>query len=406
MRYKSKNLQQLFSLSSTVRQGTFSPCYIFCGEEEYFVRRAGTILENAFISQYPGLVPEIFFADEQNPEPGTKSSRDLLLESLSMGNMLFDQHRARLLLVKFGDSLIGNTFDHEAPDSAETKKRAGRRKKKNLGQDELVAILEKTSSAGRCLVVSALCAPVRQNPLVAYIYTHGTVLEFGPVRDYELGDLHTFIQSELLAPAKKTIGSAEFKKLADYVGLKTHDIADAIEKLILYTGERPAITARDVDAVCDYTKETGLYALQDSFAEGNQDEYVREINDLLKRGLRITDILRGINKRIIHLRQARDIIDREGTQFNRMKTLSRFDFMAYMNQLKEQYQPTGDHVLNKKPAFSAKIFIQAHAFARQELARMSVRLMHLDFDAKMSKPTAKGALYLLSLTAHGGVKKG
>ena len=74
---------------------------------------------------------------------------------------------------------------------------------------------------------------------------------------------------------KKNLGSGEANVLVASVGGDLSTLAREVEKLALFVGDAPQITAQDIARVCAILAEEGLWELTSGLAESNGERALR-----------------------------------------------------------------------------------------------------------------------------------
>ena len=79
----------------------------------------------------------------------------------------------------------------------------------------------------------------------------------------------------------KNISSANAIFLADWAGHHTGILAQEIDKLTLYLGERPDINKEDITHVCVPVVETTIFAMLDAIAGGNSHDALQKLREVM-----------------------------------------------------------------------------------------------------------------------------
>ena len=83
---------------------------------------------------------------------------------------------------------------------------------------------------------------------------------------------------------KKNLGSREANVLVASVGGDLSTLAREVEKLALFVGDAPQITAQDIARVCAILAEEGLWELTSGLAESNGERALRALYRRLEEG--------------------------------------------------------------------------------------------------------------------------
>jgi DNA polymerase-3 subunit delta len=114
-----------------------------------------------------------------------------------------------------------------------------------------------------------------------------TIEKLGRVEAYDGWDEKDWVdQAELMARKSvqalgKTIAEEALGDLVTRVGPQPRQLANEVEKLCLYVGERPQITATDVAAVSIKNKQAKAFALGDALGNRNLIELLRCLDEEL-----------------------------------------------------------------------------------------------------------------------------
>jgi DNA polymerase-3 subunit delta len=119
---------------------------------------------------------------------------------------------------------------------------------------------------------------------------HGVMLKLDPLYERELPG---FVREEARARGiKLETGVAE--AIVDEVGSELGPLADAVERLRVYAGERKSITPADVEAVIATTRQRSVFELADAIGSGDRARALMALASLVQAresGVRIVAML-------------------------------------------------------------------------------------------------------------------
>jgi len=90
----------------------------------------------------------------------------------------------------------------------------------------------------------------------------------------------TWIQTQAKA-RNKSMNPSTASYFLDCVGHHTGILSQEIDKLSLYTGDKPEIRRQDIDAVCIPLIETTVFAMLDAIAAGNAHHAIQKLTEVL-----------------------------------------------------------------------------------------------------------------------------
>ncbi len=112
------------------------------------------------------------------------------------------------------------------------------------------------------------------------VESRGLVVDFAPVQERHLPG---WVRQKAEA-CGKTMTPAVAARVVDAVGADLHALEREIEKLCLYVGDAPRITAEDVDAACSRIRSEHIFKLMDHVAEGRPDAALEALRHVLLKG--------------------------------------------------------------------------------------------------------------------------
>lgn len=140
-----------------------------------------------------------------------------------------------------------------------------------------------------CLVFTAGGADQRIKFFAAF-KKQGVMAKFDPLYENKLPG---FVEAEARARAV-TLDSGVSRLIADEIGADLAQLADAVERLSIYAGERKKITSADVDDVVATTRQRNVFELCNAVGQGNRARALAALASMLgarESGVRIVAML-------------------------------------------------------------------------------------------------------------------
>lgn len=151
--------------------------------------------------------------------------------------------------------------------------------------EELAGMLKRGLPVGMTLLISAIGCDQRRT-LYLTLKKLAEIKTFdAPEAGKEHGDaeIAAFIQQRVRAE-RKTITAEGFAAFRDLVAPEFREIANEVEKLVLYVGTRPEITAADVRAICSASRQAVIWELTDSLGARRLPAAIAAVENLLASG--------------------------------------------------------------------------------------------------------------------------
>jgi DNA polymerase-3 subunit delta len=144
------------------------------------------------------------------------------------------------------------------------------------------------------------------------------------------GQAEVFAQRELRA-RKKEIADEALGEFVAAVGPSFRDLTNELEKLALYVGDRPEITAADVAAIVTRRKHAKAFALGDALGDRNLPQLLRtldgelwEIRAKVDKNKSVIGLLYGLTAKVRTLLLLKELIGagllKPAADYNRFKT--------------------------------------------------------------------------------------
>ncbi len=285
--------------------------------------------------------------EEQKPE----RARRYLVQMLNAAGLAVDEENADLASltgrrwkVLFGfakpsDDLkwVRQVFE-AAPEGAEAHKDPGAAS----DNSELVMnTLQEGIPVDNTLVLVAEAVDKRKK-LYRYIQQNGIIVDLAveggasrkAVQEQE-GVLKEIIQNSVASLGKR-IDQRAVQSLLARVGF--HPVAAAMEaeKLALYAGDKPVITAADVDAIVGRTREDALYEFTEAVGQAQLDRALGILGRLLESGIHSLAVLATLRNFFKKMLLIRSFQESDTPAYSNGMTFPVFQ-KSYLPALKERY---------------------------------------------------------------------
>jgi DNA polymerase-3 subunit delta len=211
--------------------------------------------------------------------------------------------------------------------------------------------------AETCLVLVGEKADQRLKFFTAFKKT-GQLVKLEPLYENKLPG---FVREEAKLRGVKFEDAAAAQLLVDEVGSELGQLADAVERLAIFVGDRKSITAADVEQAVATTRQRNVFELANAVGEGDRGRALAVLGSMLgarESGVRVVAMV------------ARHVRQLWSTQALLAKRLGKFDIAQE---------------LGIPPFFVDGIMEQARRFDPPSLARMHDALFRADKDLKSSR---------------------
>lgn len=226
------------------------------------------------------------------------------------------------------------------------------------------------------------------------------------------------IAGQILKQNSKTMGPAAFSDLVDRTGFNPALFAQNLEKLTAYTGDRPAITRTDVEAIIQRDKKDPIFSLTNALMEKNTGQTLFYLSSLLKDGFHVLQILKAFENLVRRMLLVKAFM----LDFSQKHPDIRMDRMNF-NAFKQQIMPAiiaHDHAACDQTKTSAKDLViapnpnspypvfqtveKSARFSLNELKNALIYLGDLDYALKSSSTNAQAAIeqFVMTFCQKGG----
>jgi DNA polymerase-3 subunit delta len=271
-----------------LREGEPGPLYFLHGKERYLVDRAVDLLRARVLDpRTKDFNYELFYGKEAGAARIAQAARTLPMMA-----------KRRLVLVRDADEMkadeLGGLSSYVSDPAPET-----------------------------CLVFVAEKADQRLKFFTAF-KKHGVLIKLDPLYERQLPD---FVRGEAKARGV-TLAPDAITMIVDEIGAELGQLADAVERLAIYAGERKQVTAEDVEQVVATTRQRSVFDLANAVGAGDRAQALRVLSSMLgarESGVRIVAMLAR------HLRQlwiTSELLERTRDKFEIAQALGIPPFFA------------------------------------------------------------------------------
>ncbi len=241
-----------------LKAGAILPCYLFEGEEEYTKRAALDSLKQRVIS---GDFAQLNHSVLRNPPV------DELIAVAETLPLMADKR----LVVVHDLSLLGGKGGNEEEEEG---------KAKGSGAADRLADYLARLPASLCLVFYTQGKANGTRKLYKLLSKQGAVVSFETPGQ---STLIKWMARELKAYGKQ-IDRATAEQMLFAVGQDMHLLSHELAKVAAHAGEREAVSAEDVEAVCIKTIEYKVFDLSDAVVAGQASRASRLMDEMIREG--------------------------------------------------------------------------------------------------------------------------
>lgn len=178
-------------------------------------------------------------------------------------------------------------------------------KKSGRTEEHLEELLQHRIPPGNHLILVAEAVD-RRKKLFKIISELGVVLHFPKIKTEQKQKERLMDQVRgMLAEQGKKLTPEAWETLGRKTGFQLRESVSAVEKLMIFAGEKSTIDETDVDAVVGKSKEDSVFQLVSALTEKNLAGSLQIFQDLILQGVPYLMILAMISREIRHLLQAK-----------------------------------------------------------------------------------------------------
>lgn len=251
------------------------------------------------------------------------------------------------------------------------------------------------------------------------------------VRKADQDEQRTVLQAmagRILSGSEKTMDSAAFQALVELTGFNLDLFAQNLEKLIVYSGKNPRISAKDVKTIIVRDKKDPVFNLTNAILDKDVRQSLFYLNSLFDEGLHILQILKALENQIRKLVMVNCFTHTSSAplkrlNFNQFKQTILPGIVAHDQQTKAVIEHAdtlfstpdakkkntwpADLLLAPNPKNAYPVFLlcqKSENFSREELVDAICFLSDLDFRLKSSSFDARTQIerFIITLCSKGG----
>ena len=203
--------------------------------------------------------------------------------------------------------------------------------------------------------------------------------------------------SEKFAEFNKQITPRAFSQLRTRTGGDMHTIAEAINKIISFVGDKRQVDEQDVQNVVTQNTFDSIFDLTDAIGKRSIEQALKSLHEVLASGLDPIPINSMIIRQLRFMLQAKLIAGKKGLRplRNRMRfpEFTKSIFQPLTEEMAELLpkSPT-DNILKQNPYVAYKIFQALHAFTAEDLITAIEKTLIVDTQLKTSGQDETGIL--------------
>lgn len=195
----------------------------------------------------------------------------------------------------------------------------------------------------------------------------------------------------------KQITPRAFSLLRDRTGGDMHTVAEAINKIVSFVGDKRQVDEQDVRNMVAQNTFDGIFDLTDAIGKRSIGQALKGLHEVLASGEEPIYVIVMIVRQFRFALQAKLIAERQGLRTFRSRMPLR-DFTTNIFQpLAEEIRgllpnSTTDNILKQNPYVAYKTFQSLHAFTVEELVAALEKALEVDTQLKTSKSDATSIL--------------
>ena len=203
--------------------------------------------------------------------------------------------------------------------------------------------------------------------------------------------------SEKFAEFDKQITPRAFSQLRTRTGGDMHTIAEAINKIISFVGDKRQVDEQDVQNVVTQNTFDSIFDLTDAIGKRSIEQALKSLYEVLASGQEPILVNATITRQFRFSLQAKLIAEKKGLRPLRSRMpFSEFTkniFQPLAEEIKSLLpQSTTHNILKQNPYVAYKIFQTLHAFTAEELITAIEKTLIVDTQLKTSDSDEKGIL--------------
>lgn len=199
--------------------------------------------------------------------------------------------------------------------------------------------------------------------------------------------------SEKLAEYEKQITPRAFTQLRNRTGGDMHTIAEALNKIINFVGDKRQVDEQDIRNVVTQNTYDSIFDLTDAIGKRSAKQALKSLHDVLSSGQEPIPVNSTIARQFRFALQAKLIAEKQELRpFRGRMPLKDFIsniFQPIAEEVENLLPKSATHnILKQNPYVAYKIFQTLHAFTAEELAIALEKTLEVDTELKTSQTDA------------------
>lgn len=265
--------------------------------------------------------------------------------------------------------------------------------------DLLLEWLEADLPKNSVLIFTVRGSVNARNRIVKAIETVGRYRSFDPVeagQSLNRDPLYKKV-SEKFSEFNKQITPRAFTQLRTRTGGDMHTIAEAINKIIDFVGDKRQIDEQDIQNIVTQNTFDSIFDLTDAIGRRSIGQALKSLYEVLASGQEPILVNATITRQIRFALQAKLIAHRKGLRPLRSRMpfseFTRNIFQPLVEEMGSVLPKSATHnILKQNPYVAYKIFQTLHAFTIEELVVAIEKTLTVDTQLKTSELNETGAL--------------
>ena len=238
-----------------------------------------------------------------------------------------------------------------------------------------------------------------RNRVVKGIESVGRYISFDPAKanpSLNQDPLHKKV-SEKFKEFNKQITPRAFTQLRTRTGGDMHTIAEAINKIIDFVGDKRQIDEHDIQNIVTQNTFDNIFDLTDAIGRRSVGQALKSLHEVLGSGRDPIPINSMIMRQLRFTLQAKLIAGRKGLRpLSSRMLLSKFTENIFQPLAEEMEsllpKSPSDNILKQNPYVAYKVFQTLHAFSAEELVAAIEKTLIVDTQLKTSQQNETGIL--------------
>lgn len=240
-------------LKKQIKENKLQNVYLFYGAEEYLIKYYINAIQKLIVNEETSELNLISFDGKIDEETIIANCETLPIFS-----------DKKLVILKNSGLFKSKKGDSDSSSSA-----------KKSTKDKLSEYLEKIPSYTCLIMVEGEID--KRLKLVNTIKKHGLVVELNYQKPADLVKWVT----KVFGSYKKNIDQMAASFLVENSDYSMTELLNEIEKIVNFVGDKPQVTIKDIESVCNKSIKTRIFDLTDAISGGNTSKALNLLNDMV-----------------------------------------------------------------------------------------------------------------------------